>query len=639
VTEGACPSCGASVTFSAGSAQVVVCGHCQTVVARVGAELEAHGKVARVVETASPLRLGLEGRVNGTAYQIVGHLQKDHGAGPWDEWYVELSDGRTGWLSESEGAFHLLFDAGVEEGVLLENLHPGERLRLRNRPLVVEERGHGRVVAAEGQLPSDVDPEADGSYVDATGPRGLFVTLDFGPRDRDPEVFLGQKLELSQLGIPAGDLRPRVRKAQLQQARCTNCNGPLELRAPDQTMRVACPFCGALLNVERGRLSFLKLLQKPELEPAIPLGAKGTLDGAEWTCIGYQERSCVVEGTRYPWMEYLLYQPARGFTWLMESNGHWVFLTPMAAGDAQIVPGVSAYYNSNRYKAFQSVTAVTDAVVGEFYWKVFQGETAKATEYVDAPHSVNEDATDNEVTYTHGTYLAPEVVREAFGLKEKLPKPQGIAPSQPNPRERSMVKTLWWSGAWLLGLFLLSLGLHARALDAQVLDLRVSVDKAAESGTVAAMHFSEPFELTRDGNIRAEVRMTSPLENSWVGVQGDLVNQATQEVVSFYEEVSYYHGRDSDGSWSEGGQTGSVYLSRLPAGKYVLRTTTSYDPALKRKQTLVPYVVAYQVQLTHDTPNESWFFIALVVLLIIPGISVYSAHSFETERWKESNLQ
>jgi hypothetical protein len=638
VTQGACPSCGASVEFSVGSAQVVVCGHCQTMVARVGAELEDHGKVSRVVETDSPLRLGLEGRVKGTGFIIVGHLQKDHGAGPWDEWYVELSDGRTGWLSESEGAFHLLFADGVEQGLPLSGIRPAQRLRLRGSPLVVEEKGHGRVTAAEGQFPSDLDPTADSYYVDATGPKGVFVTLDYGTRDRDPEVFTGQLLQLAQLGIPAGDLRPRARKVQLQQARCTNCNGPLELRAPDQTLRVACPYCGALLSVAQGQLAFLKLLQKPELPAALSLGQKGTLDGTEWMCIGYQERSCVVEGTRYPWMEYLLYNAARGFTWLMESNGHWVFLTPLAAGDVSVVPQVSAFHDRRRYKAFQSVKATTDAVVGEFYWKVYKGETATATEYVAPPYSVNEDATGEEVTYTLGEYLTPQQVRDAFGLKENLPTPRGIAPSQPNARRESLKKTVLWSVVWILGLFALSALLHARALNVRVLDLSVALAPGATSGTPSAMHFSDPFELTRDGNVRAQITMRRALDNAWVGVQGDLVNQDTQEVVSFYEELSYYHGSDSDGSWSEGGQSGSVFLSTVPKGKYVLRTTTSFDPALMGPAARMGSPVEYHVVLTHDTPNESWFILSLVVLLVIPGLSYVSANGFETERWKESNL-
>jgi predicted RNA-binding Zn-ribbon protein involved in translation (DUF1610 family) len=617
------------VEFTAGSALVVVCGHCQTVVARKGANLESHGRIGAIVSTDSPLRLGLEGRYEKVGYRLVGHLQKDHGAGPWDEWYVEFDDGRTAWLSESEGAFHLVLDAGSEPGLRLDSMRPGQRLHLRNKPFVVEEVGHGKVVAAEGQLPSDVDPTEDSYYVDATGPKGTFVTLDFGTREMAPEVFLGQRLKLEQLGIPLSELRPRVKKTQLQQARCTQCNGPLELRAPDQSRRVACPYCGALLDCSQGRLAFLQLLQKPDHPPLIPLGAKGTLKGTEWVCIGFMVRSCRVEGVRYPWEEYLLYNPKRGFTWLMNSNGHWVYLTPVDAGEAQVVPGVSAYHDGRRYKAFQVVTAVTEAVLGEFYWQVRAGDLAEATEYVSPPYALSVDATEEEVTYSHGEYLPPAQVQEAFRLKEPLPPPHGIAPNQPNPHGRA-AQTAWlWAGLWgavLLGAFLL---LSIGAARERVLEASVTVPPHAAPGTPSAMSFSEPFEIRARGNVRADV--FAPVDNSWLGVQGDLVNQDTGEVVSFYEEVSYYHGRDSDGSWSEGGTRGTTYLSQVVPGKYVLRTTATYDlPTAAPRQ--------YQVVLTSDTPRFLWFFVALVLLLVGPLVTFFRAASFESARWGESNL-
>ncbi|HSP80131.1 MAG TPA: DUF4178 domain-containing protein, partial [Myxococcaceae bacterium] len=121
MTQGNCPSCGAPVQFTAGSALVVVCEHCQTVVAKKGRHLEAHGKIGAIVDTDTPLQLGAEGRYARVGYRVVGHLQKDHGKGPWDEWYVEFDDGRTGWLSEAEGFFYLLFAAGHEPGLSLED--------------------------------------------------------------------------------------------------------------------------------------------------------------------------------------------------------------------------------------------------------------------------------------------------------------------------------------------------------------------------------------------------------------------------------------------------------------------------------------------------------------------------------------
>jgi hypothetical protein len=630
VTQGQCPSCGAPVEFTAGSAQVVVCGYCQTVVAKKGANLEAHGRISAIVDTDSPLRLGLEGRYAKTGYRLVGHIQKDHGAGPWDEWYVEFDDGRTGWLSESEGAFHMMFDAGVEEGLELESLHPGERLHLRNRAFVVEERGHGKVVAAAGQLPNDVDPSQDSYYVDATGSKGMFASLDFGTRTRDPEVFLGQRLKLEQLGIPMDQVRPRAKKVSLQQARCTQCNGALELRAPDKTRRVACPFCGALLDASRGKLSFLQLLEKPEHPPLIPLGAKGKLGGVEWICIGFMIRSCTVEGTRYPWEEYLLFNRNEGFNFLMLSNGHWVHLKPIDAGDVSLAPGVGAYYEGRRYKAFQSVTAVTESVLGEFYWEVRAGEMAQAIEYVSPPYSVNEDATDTEVTFTHGEYLEPGVIEEAFKPQEPLPARYGIAPSQPNPN--SSVSAWTWAGIWGTALLAVFLLVSATAANETVLDTTVRLEPEAQSGQPTAMKFSEPFKINSRGNVRAEI--SAPVSNDWIGIQGDLVNQETGEVTSFYQEISYYSGTDSEGSWSEGGTSASEYLSAVSPGTYVLRTTAAFASAGRPPM----FGRSYQVRLTSDTPRAGWFCFALVLLLVGPLIAFLRSSSFESTRWTESNL-
>ncbi|HYI00223.1 DUF4178 domain-containing protein [Hyalangium sp.] len=629
MTQGQCPSCGAPVEFTAGSAQVVVCSYCQTVVARKGANLEARGRIGAVVDTDSPLRLGLEGRYGKTGYRLVGHIQKDHGAGPWDEWYVQFDDERTGWISESEGAFHVLFDAGMEEGLKLDDVYPGQRLHLRNRAFVVEERGHGRVVAAAGQLPSDVDPTQDSYYVDATGPKGVFATLDFGTRTQDPEVFLGQRLKLEQLGIPVDQLRPRTKKVSLQQARCTQCNGALQLRAPDQTKRVACPFCGALLDASQGKLAFLQLLEKPDHEPLIPLGAKGQLDGTEWICIGFMVRSCTVEGTRYPWEEYLLFHKARGFTWLMQSNGHWVYLKPIDAGDVSLVPGVAAHYEGRRYKAFQSVSTVTETVLGEFYWEVRAGEMAQAIEYVAPPYSVNEDSTSNEISFTHGEYLAPAVIQEAFKLKEPLPPPQGVAPSQPNPN--TSVSAWKWAGIWALALVALYMLINISSANVGVLDMTVTLPPDAVSGQPSAIHFSEPFQIPKRGNVRAEV--SAPVSNDWVGVQGDLVNQDTGEVTSFYQEVSYYSGSDSEGSWSEGGQSGTEYLSAVEPGNYVLRTTAAFTGGVQRGAGR-----SFRVQLTSDTPRGTWFLCAFVMLLVGPAFAFIRSSSFESTRWAESNL-
>ena len=166
---------------------------------------------------------------------------------------------------------------------------------------MAEEVGTARLVAAEGQLPERVGAESTTRYVDATGPKGVFLSLDFTEDPDSPGAFVGRAVQLEELGVSPSQLRPRAKKAELVQARCTQCNGALSLRAPDHTRRVVCPFCGALLDVSQGKLSFLQLLELPPEQPAIPLGARGTLDGVEWICIGFQAapawwRACATRG-------------------------------------------------------------------------------------------------------------------------------------------------------------------------------------------------------------------------------------------------------------------------------------------------------------------------------------------------------
>src|SRR5690606_34213442 len=110
----------------------------------------------------------------------------------------------------------------------------------------------------------------------ATGPGGVFLTFDFGTRERDPEVFLGRRIALSDLGIRPEDLRDtKPKKVRVQGVRCTQCNGTLDLKAPDRLKRVACPFCGALMEARGEKLAFLNGLPQPDHPLRIPLHTQG----------------------------------------------------------------------------------------------------------------------------------------------------------------------------------------------------------------------------------------------------------------------------------------------------------------------------------------------------------------------------
>ena len=68
-----------------------------------------------------------------------------------------------------------------------------------------------------------------------------------------------------------------------------------------------------------------------------------------------------------------------------------------------------------------------------------------------------------------------------------------------------------------------------------------------------------------------EVTTEAQVDNGWAYFDYALVNETTGQTYEFGREVSYYHGRDSDGNWSEGSRRDRAVLPSVPAGPYFLR--------------------------------------------------------------------
>jgi hypothetical protein len=76
-----CPACGGPVVFKVGTSLVAVCPYCRSVIGRGDRGLESLGKVADLVETASPLDVGVKGRFEGVPFELTGRTQFQHPAG------------------------------------------------------------------------------------------------------------------------------------------------------------------------------------------------------------------------------------------------------------------------------------------------------------------------------------------------------------------------------------------------------------------------------------------------------------------------------------------------------------------------------------------------------------------------------
>jgi hypothetical protein len=295
------------------------------------------GKVAEIADSQSPLRLGLKGTYNNARFELTGRAQLKHELGGyWDEWYATFSNGWVGWLAEAQGRFYLTFYQPLPDGTALPDFGGLQLGQIVSEipgpvPLMVQEKGHGTSVAADGEIPYKLTPGEQFAYADLAGKDNAFATIDYSIEP--PWVFSGKQVTLDEIGL--GDARPVEREARRVSAMgmgCPNCGGPLELVAPDKTERVTCPNCNSLLDVNQGKLSFFKALTPPPSDPGFvaPIGAEGTFPGdVRFKIIGAVVRSVKIDGLTYYWHEYLLYNPMVGFRWLVHSDNHCNFVEPV----------------------------------------------------------------------------------------------------------------------------------------------------------------------------------------------------------------------------------------------------------------------------------------------------------------------
>ncbi|MCI0490470.1 MAG: DUF4178 domain-containing protein [Blastocatellia bacterium] len=643
------------INFKIGSSIVVVCEYCNSVVARGDRNLEDLGKVADLMETGSPLDIGLRGIYQGVPFELTGRAQLGHGAGGvWDEWYAAFADGRWGWLAEAQGRFYMTFEATMSEE---RAFPPFEALELGRAvpampgsvPLVVAEKSVGRAIAAKGEIPYRLLPGAEYYFADLSGPRGEFATLDYG--EMPPSVFIGREVTLSDLAIPETALSPEreARRVQALQLSCPQCGGPLELRAPDIAERVTCPNCGSLLDVSQGKLKFMQALRPGQVVPIIPIGATGEFEegrlfssSGKLTVIGFLQRSVEFSGVRYYWEEYLLYNPRIGFRWLVRSDDNWNFVQSVPPGEV-IDSGRTLRFRGKKFKLYQDTTVRVEYVQGEFYWKVMAGELVRAADYIHPPMMLSKEVSalqpspgptskrgrqrqpktveTGEVNWSLGTYLKHSEVEKTFGIKG-LPRTSKVAPNQPFPHKK--VYRYW--GLMLLAAFILGLVIIATGSYRTVFEQSYTFDKM-ENAETPRVEFSQPFDLKARENIRFIAK--SNVDNSWLFVQGDLIDEATGLVQSFSLPVEYYHGVDGGESWSEGDRDPEVHLSALPAGKYTLRLEVSWE---KWQQG-----ASVNVKVDQGVPRLLHLLLTLLFLSIIPVLVLFYHLSFERRRWADSD--
>ena len=411
---------------------------------------------------------------------------------------------------------------------------------------------------------------------------------------------------------------------------CPQCGAAITLRALDQAQTVVCASCGSILDARDPNLRVLQEYQRRQkYAPQIPLGTRGTLKGERWEVVGFQVRRARIDGQWYTWDEYLLFNPYKGFRYLTQYEGHWNDVQVVKAAPTEKVSGRQPFVtlHGETFKHFQTSTAETVFVLGEFPWQVRVDDRAVVRDFVAPPRMLSEEQMQGETTWSLGTYTPPEQIWTAFGLKGKPPTPKGVYANQPDPYKP--VAASIWKRCLLFLVVLAAFGLLrlATASRAKVFEQSSTFSPARPADSLA---YVTPTFTVPGHTSNLAVETTTDVDNSWAYFDYALVNEATGQTYEFGREVGYYHGYDSDGSWSEGSKFDRAVLPSVPPGRYFLRVQPE-------GQTSGSPFISYTITVRRDVPQLSLFAICFALLLLPPIVIAFRAGAMESARWKESD--
>jgi hypothetical protein len=415
-------------------------------------------------------------------------------------------------------------------------------------------------------------------------------------------------------------------KPQVKALNCPQCGAAIVLRSLGNAETVVCASCHSILDAKDPNLQILQKFNviTGEVPPMIPLGTRGKIRGTDYEVIGFQRRSITVEGIRYDWHEYVLFNPYKPTRYLTEYQGHWNDIS--VCKELPTVQFAAVNYLGEIYKHFQTAEANTNYVLGEFPWQVRVGEHATVTDYVKPPRVLSSEKMANEVTWSIGEYMYGADIWKAFNLPGQAPEAVGVYENQPSPVSEN-VKGIWSAFlAFAILLLILLAGFDLASSKTTVFDSSYRLNAGEPKGE--ASFVTDVFNLDgRTSNV--QVTTSANVDNSWIYLNYALIDQDSGQAWDFGREVSYYHGYDSDGSWTEGSRKDEVVIPSVPAGHYYLRIEPEVDP---RHPPLV-----YTVQVRRDVTVPGLFGVAFLALLI-PAIAItWRSMSFERARWAESD--
>ena len=428
----ACPNCGAQVEFRSAASAMAVCSYCRSTLLRDGEALRRIGQSAELFEDHSPLQLGASGRYQGAPFTLVGRLQQRYAGGSWNEWHA-LFDGKSGWLSEDNGAYVFGFEAPAPSDLPApETLRVGSQQLLGGQLWSVASVTTARIAAAEGELPNVPDLQRGFVVAELRNPAGEVASIDYagGAQARPARWFVGRGIRLDELAM-TGLREDTSRTLGSRTLECPSCGAALEPKL-ESSKSIVCGQCHAVVDLSQGAGADLAHYAQdtPGVEggePLIPLGrsgmlALGTTGELPWQVVGYVERCSEPQGgddEQSFWREYLLYNRQAGFAFLVDAEDGWSWVKPITG--APTLSGNTARWQGASYNRLDDYVGRITYVLGEFYWQLERGQRTVNTDYQGSRgkrlnRERTGDGAEAEIVWSAGDAIEADRLLRAFQL-------------------------------------------------------------------------------------------------------------------------------------------------------------------------------------------------------------------------------
>ncbi|WP_018152292.1 DUF4178 domain-containing protein [Leeia oryzae] len=445
----ACPSCGANVSFRSATSAMAVCEYCHSTLLREADAVRDAGKMSAIIEDYSPIQITACGMCAGQAFQVIGRIQLRYEDGFWNEWYIWLDDGKTGWLSDASGQYVVSFQDGIaEEAQAFAELVPGSTYLYKDNVYFASDVRTARCVAGEGELPFQVGQGWEAKVADfRTGTQ--FLTLDYSEQT-PPERFTGKAYTLDELKMErlrddslilekAGKI-----KGKTTSLACPSCGSTLSYQA-GAAFHLVCPGCSSEIDCSTDQALVLeKHTQQSNVTSTLKLGDVAKIQGVEWQLIG--QMKCQEPDPEEPstWWEYLLYHPNKGFMWLIETDEGWEQVRVLDNWPTRISGNQMPYQNTTFTHLYDYPSKVIYAA-GAFNWRVKVGDQTRISDYQKGDQKLTLETSASELNWSMAKKVPAQTVGEWFGKPLAAPeKSSGSTSSISGSPLFGIAKTITW---------------------------------------------------------------------------------------------------------------------------------------------------------------------------------------------------